>query len=172
MHADAASRSLLKCSATLWPRNWPWRRPRHDGKRETKINWQMDKERARIRDDGSAGERKNARAERRESERERRRARALNPRCGTKDKILKISAQKSPRHGATDLMAVRHAKSFRATRYRLSLFADSHLNGERTGSWLTFSNKYRCPFYALGKKTRPLHTHIFLSFYSQIILKF
>lgn len=64
-----------------------------------------------------ARERKSAsttRAERREGERE-----SLEPpRCGTKDKILKISAQKSPQHGATGLMAVRHAKSFGETRYR------------------------------------------------------
>lgn len=53
------------------------------------------------------GERKHTRAEEREKESE-----SLEPRCGTKDETLKISAQKSPRHGATGLMAVRRAKFF------------------------------------------------------------
>jgi len=66
----------------------------------------------------------------REGERE-----SLEPRCGTKDETLKISAQKSPRHGATGLMAVRHAKSFGEAIPAAHSLCELAFNSGRAGSW-------------------------------------
>lgn len=73
-----------------------------------RIRWAMMGTRETERTTGRLGVRTSRRKEEKEWE-------SLEPRCGTKDETLKISAQKSPRHGATGLMAVRHVKSFGET---------------------------------------------------------
>lgn len=78
-----------------------------DGRRER----EREKEGTRIHGNGWRGRRRTERESTRERKREKE-SESLEPRCGTKDETLKISAQKSPRHGATGLMAVRRAKSF------------------------------------------------------------
>lgn len=111
---DPRSFFSLGCSVTSWPRNWPWRCAAQWKERNEDELTDVRRERKRETEDSRQRwwrRRRTGRESTRERKREKESA-SLEPRCGTKDETLKISAQKSPRHGATGLMAVRRAKSF------------------------------------------------------------